>query len=287
MSSHAEIVRRRAIVSSVIKNAALILFALAFTYPLLWLVFSCFKSNEGIFTQPMALPETLDFSVFVKGWRGSGQYSYTTYFINTFLIVLPVVVFTLVSAYVVAYGFARFSFKGKRFFFILMISTMMLPGTVVLIPKYMLFNALGWINTYLPFIVPVAFGGGPFFIFMLIQFLRGLPRELDEAATIDGCTSLGVLTRILLPNSKAALFSAGLFQFMWTWNDFFNPLIYVNSVAKYPLALGLRMTLDTTMNIAWNQVLAMSLVSILPPTILFFFAQKYFVEGIATSGMKG
>jgi oligogalacturonide transport system permease protein len=279
--------RRRALIGSVLKNAALIAFAFAFTYPLLWLVFSCFKTNEGIFTKPMALPESFDFSVFAKGWRGSGQYSYTNYFANTLLIVLPVVAFTLISAYLVAYGFARFNFKGKKILFVLMISTMMLPGSVVLIPKYMVFNLFGWINTYLPFIVPAAFGGGPFFIFMLIQFLRGLPRELDEAATIDGCNSYGVLTRILLPNSKAALFSAGLFQFMWTWNDFFSPLIYINSVSKYPMALGLRMTLDTTMNIAWNQVLAMSLVSILPPTILFFFAQKYFVEGIATSGMKG
>ncbi len=278
--------QRRASIQGIVKNLGLIILAAAFTYPLLWLLFSCFKTNEGIFTRPMALPTSFDFSVFAKGWKGSGQYGYDTYFINTFLLVVPVVLFTLVSSFFVAYGFARFAFKGKKLLFTLMISTMMLPSSVVLIPKYMLFNVLGWVDSYLPFIVPVAFGGGPFFIFMLMQFLRGIPRELDEAATIDGCSSLGVLLRILLPHSKAALFSAGLFQFMWTWNDFLNPLIYINSVSKYPLSLGLRMTLDITTNIAWNQVLAMSLVSILPPTILFFFAQKYFVEGIATSGMK-
>lgn len=278
--------RRIKITKSILHNLLLILLSIIFVYPLIWMVLSCFKTNVEIFTSPMSLPTSYDLSVFAKGWRGSGQYGYSTFFKNTFLIVLPVVAFTVVSALVVAYGFARFNFKWKKFFFALMISTMMLPSSVVLIPKYMLFNKLNWVDTYLPFIIPVIFGGGPFFIFMLIQFFRGVPLELDEAATIDGCSSFGILVRIMIPLCKPALFSAGLFQFMWTWNDFLNPLIYINSVSKYPLSLGLRMSLDMTTNIEWNQVLAMSLLSILPPTLLFFFAQKYFVEGIATSGLK-
>ena len=179
-----------------------------------------------------------------------------------------------------------FQFKGKSFFFTLMISTMMLPASVILIPRYMMFSQIGWIDTYLPLIVPTMFGGGPFFIFLLIQFLRGLPRELDEAAIIDGCGSFKTLVYVLLPLCVPALFSAGVFQFMWTWNDFFNQLIYINSVSKYTLSLGLRMSLDTTTSVQWNKLFAMSLISVLPPIFMFFVAQKYLVEGIATSGLK-
>ncbi|MDD3504493.1 MAG: carbohydrate ABC transporter permease [Eubacteriales bacterium] len=278
---------QKKIIKSIVHNLFLIALSVVFIYPLVWMLMSCFKTNQEIFGTPMALPTNFDFSVFKQGWEGAGQYSYTVYFKNTFSIVLPVVGFTLLSSLFVAYGFARFNFKLKKTLFTLMIATMMLPNAVVLIPKYMFFNMLEWVDTYLPFTVPVLFGGGPFFIYMLIQFFRGVPRDLDEAATIDGCSSFGILFRVMVPLCKPALFSAGLFQFMWTWNDFMGPLIYINSVYKYPISLGLRMSLDMTTNIAWNQVLAMSLVSILPPTILFFLAQKYFVEGIATSGMKG
>lgn len=277
---------RKQMVSSLLKNLLLIILSIVFVYPLIWLLLSVFKTNEQIFGSALSMPTSFDFGVFVQGWKGSGQYGYSTFFINTFKIVLPVVTFTVVTALFVAYGFTRFSFKLRKFMFYLMISTMMLPSAVVLIPRYIFFNRLQWVDSYLPFIVPTLFGGGPFFIFMLIQFFRGVPLELDESATIDGCNSLGILFRIMVPLSKPALFSAALFQFMWTWNDFMGPLIYINSVRKYPLSLGLRMSLDITTNIAWNQVLAMSLVTILPPTLLFFFAQKYFVEGIATSGLK-
>ena len=162
----------------------------------------------------------------------------------------------------------------------------MLPSSVVLIPRYMMFNSFGWVDTYLPLIVPTIFGGGPFFIYMLLQFIRGLPVELDEAAKVDGCNSFFTLVRILAPLCVPALFSAGVFQFIWTWNDFFNQLIYVNSVSKYTISLGLRMTLDATANIQWNQIFAMSLVSMIPPIIIFFIAQKYLMDGIATSGLK-
>ncbi len=277
---------KRGTLRLVVKYVVLVILAIFFTYPLVWLFLACFKTNEAIFARPLELPKTWNFDAFWEGWHGVGQYSYGTFFSNTFKLVIPIVVFTLFSAFIVAYGFARFNFKGKKLFFALMISTMMLPSTVVLIPKYMLFNHLGWINTYKPFIIPVMFGGGPFFIYMLIQFIRGIPHELDEAATIDGCSSWSILFTIILPNATAALFSAGVFQFMWTWNNFFDQLVYITSVRKYTISLGLRMTLDTTTNIAWNKVLAMCLLSILPPTIIFFLTQRSFVEGVATSGIK-
>ena len=168
-----------------------------------------------------------------------------------------------------------------------MISTLMLPNAVIIIPRYLMFNRMGWLNSYLPFIIPALFACFPFFIFMLVQFLRGIPRELDEAAIIDGCGSVRIFYIILVPLMKPAIFSAGLFQLMWTWNDFFNPLIYINTVSKFPLSLGLRMSMDSASVLQWDQVMAMSLVSIMPLVVIFFFAQKYFVEGISTSGLKG
>ena len=163
----------------------------------------------------------------------------------------------------------------------------MLPNTVLIIPRYSLFNKLGWLNTYLPFYAPAVLACYPFFIFMLIQFMRGIPKELDESAYIDGCSTFQIFTKILLPLMKPALFSAGLFQFLWTYNDFFNSLIYINSVDKYPISLALRTALDADANVQWGQIMAMAFVSVLPLMILFFVAQKYFVEGISTSGLKG
>jgi len=150
-----------------------------------------------------------------------------------------------------------------------------------------LFNKLGWLDTYLPFIVPAIFACNAFFIYLMIQFFRGLPRDLDESAKIDGCNSFGILIRILIPLCKPALFSIGIFQFIWTWNDFFNSIIYISSVKNFTVSLGLRMTLDAASAVSWNQVLAMSVLSALPCILIFFFAQKYFVEGIATTGLKG
>jgi oligogalacturonide transport system permease protein len=167
-----------------------------------------------------------------------------------------------------------------------MLSTLMLPNAVIIIPRYILFNSLDWLDSYLPFIIPAIFATNSFFIFMLVQFLRGIPKELDESAVIDGCNSFMILARILLPLSKPALFSAAIFQFIWTWNDFFNVLIYVNSIKKYTVSLGLRMALDIQAAVNWNQVMAMSVVAIVPPVLVFFFSQKHFVEGIATTGIK-
>ena len=152
----------------------------------------------------------------------------------------------------------------------------------------MLFKKLGWLDSYLPFLVPALFATYPFFIFMIVQFLRGVPMELDESAKIDGCNSFQILTHILVPLLKPAIFSAGLFQFLWTWNDFYNQFIFINSPKKFTLSLGLKLSIDaSTEAVKWNEVMAMSVCSIIPLFILFFCAQKYFVEGIATSGLKG
>lgn len=261
--------------------------AFIMVYPLIWLFFASFKANNEIFGSLQLLPKQVVWDSYAKGWQGSGQFTFGVFLLNTIKLVVPVVVFTVLSSTVVAYGFARFQFPLKNILFAVMISTLMLPNAVIIIPRYILFKEFGWLNSYLPFTMPALFACYPFFIFMLIQFFRGLPRELDESATIDGCNSFVILTRILMPLCKPALFSAAIFQFIWTWNDFFNSLIYINSVKKFTLALGLRMSLDVSSAAKWNEVMAMSMVAIIPCVIIFFLAQKYFVEGIATTGLKG
>lgn len=256
-------------------------------YPILWLFFGAFKTNSEIFGSTKLLPKNFSLDAFVNGWKGNGQITYTTFFINTLLLVVPTVVFTLASSILVAYGFARFDFRGKGFLFSIVIATLLLPNSVIIIPRYLLYNKFHWLNSYMPFYAQAICAANPFFVFMLVQFLRGIPKELDEAAYIDGCSTFATFTRILLPLSKASLFSAAIFQFVWTWNDFHTVLIYINSVVKYPLSLALKMSLDLSGSVLWNQVLAMSLLSIIPSTLLFFFAQDYFVDGIATSGLKG
>lgn len=277
--------RRR--LSTILSYVILVLFGVLMIYPFIWMVFACFKSNAEIFGSTKLLPSHFSFQAFVSGWKGAGQYTFADFFKNTIILTVPTVLFTVLSCGLVAYGFARFDFPLKKILFALMISTLMLPDAVIIIPRYLLFNKFGWLNSYKPFIIPAILACYPFFIFQLVQFLRSVPRELDEAAYIDGCGSLRLFFKVLAPLMKPALFSAGLFQFMWTWNDFFNPLIYINSVKKYTLALGLQINLDAASTVPWNQIMAMALVTILPVVFLFFFAQKYFVEGIATSGLKG
>lgn len=272
---------------NVMAYVMLIVIGLVITFPFVWMVLACFKTNAEILGSTKLLPSQWSLDAFVKGWNGVGDITFATYFKNTFLMVLPTVALTVLSCSFVAFGFARFRFPGKKIFFALMISTLMLPNSVIIIPRYLIFNKMGLLNTYWPFYLPAAFACFPFFIFMIIQFMRGIPRELDEAAYIDGCTSCGLYFKVLLPLIKPALFSAGLFQFMWTWNDFFNTLIYISSVKKFPVSLGLRASLDTAAQIEWDKVMSMSLISILPLIFLFFFAQKYFVEGISTTGLKG
>ncbi len=256
-------------------------------YPIIWMFFATFKTNSEIFGSTKLLASSYSFQSYVDGWNGTGKMTYGDYFLNTFKLAIPVTLLTLLSCSIVAYGFARFRFVGKKLMFSILIGTLMLPNAVIIIPRYSLFNKFGWVDTYLPFYVPALLGVYPFFIFMLIQFMRGLPRELDESAYMDGCGTFRVFWNILLPLMKPALFSAGLFQFLWTYNDYLNSLIFINSVKKYTVSLALKLSLDAESVVQWNKVMAMAFVAVLPLIILFFAAQKYFVEGIATSGLKG
>ncbi len=265
-----------------------IVFGLIMIFPLIWMFFATFKDNKELFGSLTILPKAFSLEPYINGWKGSGQFTYLTFFANTFKLVVPTVAFTVLSTGIVAYGFARFNFPAKRILFGLMISTMMLPDAVIMIPRYVLYNKLGWVDTYFPFWVPGLLACYPFLIFQQIQFLRGLPRELDESAYMDGCNPFMVYARILMPLLKPCIFSVIIFQTLWRWNDYFNNLIYISSVKKFTLSLALKMSIDSQgASTPWNQIMAMSLLSLIPPILLYFFAQKYFVEGVTAGSIKG
>ncbi|MCI8418068.1 MAG: carbohydrate ABC transporter permease [Lachnospiraceae bacterium] len=274
-------------IKEVIMYGVLIVVGLIMIYPLIWMFFASFKSNQEIYGSLSILPESFSWEAYVDGWKGFGGNTYAHFFKNSFLLVMPTTLLTVASSALTAYGFARFEFKGKKLMFMLLLSTLMLPNAILIIPRYSIFRTLKVLDSYWPFYLMGAFACYPFFSYMLIQFLRGLPRDLDESAYIDGCGTLKTFTHILLPLLKPALFSAGLLQFLWTYNDYFNSLIYINSVSKYTVSLALRLSLDAESVVIWKNVMAMSCVAVLPVVVLFFFCQKYFVEGIATTGLKG
>lgn len=210
--------------------AFLIALATVMIYPLLWMAGSSFKENQEIFTSLSIFPSKWDFSAYPEGWRGNGRITYTRYFLNTFLLVVPTVACTVMSSTVVAFGFARFKFPCDKLLFAVMLSTLLLPEQTLLVPRYLIFKKLNWLDSYKTFIIPALFATYPFFIYMMIQFIRGIPRELDESAKIDGCNAFQIFGKIILPLSKPAMFSVIIFQFVWRWNDFFNPLIYINDI---------------------------------------------------------
>ena len=256
-------------------------------YPLLWMIGGAFKPNAEIFNSIGFVPQHATLDGFEKGWKTSTEYTFATYFANTFMIIIPKVIVTVISSVIVAFGFARFNVPGRRFLFGVLIATVLLPKSVLLVPQYLMFRELGWLDTFFPLYVPSAFATEGFFVFMIIQFMRTLPAEMEEAAVMDGCNSLQVLFYVVMPVIMPAVISVALFQFMWSINDFLGPLIYLSSVEKYPISLALKMSIDVTEATQWNQVLAMSTLALLPSLIVFFVAQRYFVEGISLGSVKG
>ena len=273
--------------ATLVRTTALLCVAIVMLYPLLWLVGASFKSNTEIFTEVGFWPSHFDFGAFAKGWKTSTEYTFATYFLNSFAIVVPRILVTVVSCVLVAYAFARFEFFGKKLLFAIMVGTMMLPLIVLRLPQYLMFRELGWLDTYLPLILPSAFATDTFFVFMLVQFLRGIPRDMEEAAMIDGCNALQLLWHIIVPLLKPAIISVVVFQFIWTMNDFMGPLIYLASVEKYPVSLALKMSIGATEEVEWANVIAISVVALIPSVAVFFAAQKHFIEGAASSGTMG
>ncbi|SDH23206.1 carbohydrate ABC transporter permease [Pelagibacterium luteolum] len=286
-NAHNARTRRNQKISAVIRYVILAIVGFIMLYPLIWLVGASFKTNAEIFASPGFIPQSPTTEGYERGWDTSTRWNFGHFFLNTLWILIPKTIGTAISATLVAYGFARFDFPGKKILFVTVIATLLLPNVVTRIPQYLLFRDLGWLDTYLPLWVPSALAGDAFFVFMLIQFLRAIPRDMEEAARVDGANTIQTLIFIVIPLLAPAIISVCLFQFMWTMNDFLGPLIYISSVEKYPVSLALRLSLDVTEAFQWNQVLAMSALTLAPSLIVFFVAQRYFIEGISTGGVKG
>ena len=261
-------------------------FAFVMVYPILWMVFSSLKENTEIFGTASLIPKTFRFDNYIRGWRGVGGVSFKVFFMNSFYYVILATLGTVISSAVVAYGFARIKFFGKGFWFVCMLLTMMLPYQVVMIPQFILFFKIGWVNSFKPLIVPM-FLGQPFFIFLMMQFIRGLPLELDESAKIDGCGRFQIFTRIIFPLISPALITTTIFQFYWRWDDFLGSLLYLNKPVNYTVSLALRMFADPMTTTDWGAMFAMGTLSLIPIMLVFALFQKYLVEGISTTGLKG
>ncbi len=257
-----------------------------FILPLIWMFSSSFHELASVFAQPYQwIPKKFEWNNYV---RAVTLLPFVRYLFNTLSITIPVMIATVLSCSLVAYGFSRLNFKGRDLLFAICLSTMMLPGQVTMIPLYMMFAKIGWIDTYLPLIVPSLFGS-PFYIFLLRQFFLTIPKELDEAALIDGASRFRIYWNIILPQAKPALTTVLIFTFIGTWNDFFGPLIYINSPELATLTLGLNMMKSQILGsgtVEWNVLMAASLIVMLPNVIIFFFAQKQFVKGINVGVMK-
>jgi len=263
------------------------LIGLGMIYPIIWMVASSFKDTGDIWTNPdNILPQEIHLENYTNGWQGFGENSFTLFYKNSLIYAGLGTLFQVSASAIVAYGFARVHFIGRRIWFSLMLLTMMLPNQVTLIPQYILFSELGWINTFYPLLLP-RLGGAPFFIFMIVQFIRGIPIDLDEAAMIDGCGKSGIFFRIILPQLKPALITSAIFSFYWTWDDFMTPLIYLTKPNLYTVSVALRAFADPSGSTDWGAIFAMNTLSLVPVFAIFIFFQRYLVEGIATSGLKG
>ena len=280
--------KTKTVVSHTLTHLFIIALGLLMVYPILWMIVSSFKPNNMIFSDPGLIPKTVTIENYISGWKGYAGTSFGRFFVNSLLMCAGAVIGNLIACTMAAYAFGRLKFAGRDFWFAVMMITLMLPGHVTIVPRYILFNTFGWVGTYLPIIIPKFLATDAFFVFLLVQFIRSLPKELDEAAIIDGCSEAGVFLRIIVPLAAPALVTTALFTFLWTWDDFFNHLLYLTRPEIFSVSRALRTFVGDAGAVSnWGGALAMATLSMIPPFILFFSLQKYFVEGITTTGIKG
>ncbi len=271
--------------TSIVRHAVLIAFAIVMLYPVIWMVVSSLRPNDEIFREPGIVLDSFEWSNYVNGWNALAS-PFGLYLWNSVLIVFGSIVGNLISCSMAAYAFARLEFIGKKVFFGIMLLSIMLPIHVIIVPQYVLFSQLGWVNTFLPLIVPKLLATDAFFVFLMVQFIRGIPRELDEAARIDGAGHPRIFVQIILPLMVPALATTAIFTFIWTWNDFFAQLIYLTKPELYTVPLALRAFEDAQSATNYAEMFAMSVVSLLPIFLIFLFGQKFLLKGIATTGIK-
>jgi multiple sugar transport system permease protein len=278
--------RRRTVAGrSVIKHVLLIAASLVMIYPLVWMLVSSFRPTDVIFRTPGLWLNDLVLDNYTEGWNALSE-PFGQYMLNSAIVVIGAIAGNLLSCSLAAYAFARLRFRLKTLWFSIMLVTIMLPFHVVVVPQYIIFNKLGWVDTFIPLVLPKFLATDAFFVFLMVQFIRGIPRELDEAARIDGCNHWQIFTRMMIPLMIPALATTAIFTFIWTWSDFFTPLIYLTSPESYTVPVALRSFLDSTSGSNWGAMFAMSIISLVPIFLAFLFGQRYLVKGIATTGGK-
>ncbi|WP_457963460.1 carbohydrate ABC transporter permease [Arthrobacter sp. D1-29] len=270
---------------ALMKHAILILAGGLMIYPLLWMVVSSLRPNDLIFREPGLWLNSLEMSNYTDGWSAL-THPFGHYMLNSAIVVVGSILGNLISCSMAAYAFARLQFTGKKLFFGIMLLTIMLPFHVVIVPQYILFSQIGWVNTFWPLLVPKLLATDAFFIFLMVQFIRGIPKDLDEAARIDGAGHPRIFLRVILPLMVPALATTTIFTFIWTWNDFFGALIYLTDPDMFTVPVALRAFVDSQSATSWGSLFAMSIVSLLPVFLVFLFGQRFLIKGIATTGIK-
>ncbi|GHD06855.1 carbohydrate ABC transporter permease [Zhihengliuella salsuginis] len=275
----------RTMVRAVIKHIVMVAAALVMIYPLLWMVVSSLRPTDVIFREPGLFLTTFEWSNYEQGWNAL-SHPFSHFLLNSAIVVLGCILGNLISCSLAAYAFARLDFRFKKIMFGLMLMTIMLPIHVIIVPQYIMFSQIGWVNTFLPIIIPKLLATDAFFIFLMVQFIRGIPKDMDEAARIDGAGHARIFFQIILPLMVPALATTAIFTFIWTWSDFFTSLIYLTDPEMYTVPVALRAFIDATGESNWGALFAMSIVTLLPVFLAFLIGQKFLVKGIATTGIK-
>lgn len=270
---------------ALVKHLILIVCGAVMIYPLLWMVVSSVRPNELIFKDPGLWLNSLDMSNYSSGWSAL-THPFGHYMLNSAVVVIGSILGNLISCSMAAYAFARLKFTASKVLFGIMLITIMLPFHVVIVPQYVLFSQIGWVNTFWPLIVPKLLATDAFFVFLMVQFIRGIPKDLDEAARIDGAGHPRIFLQVILPLMVPALATTTIFTFIWTWNDFFGALIYLTDPDMFTVPVALRAFVDSQAGTSWGSLFAMSIVSLLPVFMVFLFGQRFLIKGIATTGIK-
>ena len=274
-------------VKKVIYHVFVLTFGFFMVYPVLWMISGSFKDNAQILRGTLSLiPSEWKLSNYATGWKGFGKTTFATFFKNSFIIATISTLGTVISSSLVAYAFSRINFKGRKLWFTCMIATMMLPGQVIMIPQYLIYYRLGLVPGYVPLILPY-FCGQAFFIYQMMQFMKGIPRELDEAAMIDGCSKYKIYTHIILPLLKPSIITTIIIQFYWKWDDYMGPLLYLSRPESYTASIAIKQFADASSTTDYGAMFAMSTLSLMPVFTIFLIFNRYLVQGIGTSGLKG
>jgi multiple sugar transport system permease protein len=279
--------RRRWTGKEIVFHVVVLALLVVILYPVAWMLLSTFKPSAQIVGNAQLLPSEVTVENYERALSGIGGVSFWTFFQNSTILAVASVIGVVLSSALAAYAFARISFPGRNVYFGIMIATLLLPFHVVIIPQYIMFNALGLVNTFTPLLLGKFLATEAFFVFLMVQFMRGLPRELDEAARIDGAGHYRTFSAIMLPLLKPALVTSAIFTFIWTWNDFFGPLLYLKDPDLYTLPIALRLFVDQSSSADYGAQMAMAVLALIPVFLFFLIFQRYLVDGVATQGLKG